>query len=132
MKRNLKALAAAKEGAAIVEFALVAPFLILLLVGILQLGIAFLANAGLQHAVEAGARYATIYPRPTDAQIKNLILRSGYGMRSAQIAGPTITRGANSGSAYADISMSYTLRMDFIFFQLEPLQLRHERRAYQL
>ena len=53
MRRN-------EDGQALVEFALVAPMLLLLLFGIIQFGIAFMNNVALTDAVRAGARKAAV------------------------------------------------------------------------
>ena len=81
MTRSLRKLVQCRKGAAAVDFALAAPVVALFLVGFLQIGMPGMAKAGLGQAVESGARYATIYPRPTDAQISAKILAGGYGMR---------------------------------------------------
>jgi Flp pilus assembly protein TadG len=49
-----------EEGQALVEFALVAPILFLILFGIVQFGIAFKHSIALTDAVRAGARKATV------------------------------------------------------------------------
>lgn len=120
------------RGAAAVEFALAAPVIVLFLLGFLQIGMLGMAKAGLGQAVEAGARYATIYPRPTDAQISAKILAGGYGMRSAGIVGPTLSHGTSSGSPFVDITMTYRQTLDFGFFTLGSVELTHTRRAYQV
>lgn len=126
-----RGLARADDGASAAEFALAAPFLIMLLTGIFQVGMLFLANAGLQQAIEAAARYATLYPRPTTEQISARVLEGGYGLRPSGIKGPSITYGATDGTPYADISMSYAMQLDFIFFKSPPIELAHTRRVYQ-
>jgi hypothetical protein len=47
-----------ESGGALVEFALVAPLVILLIMAALELSILFWVNLTLQHAVHEGARYA--------------------------------------------------------------------------
>ena len=121
-----------ERGAAAVEFVLAAPVVVLFLVGFLQIGMLGMAKAGMCQAVESGARYATIYPRPTDAQISAKIRTSGYGMRAANITGPTLVHGTNAGSPYIDITMTYRQSLDFGFFTLGPIDLTHTRRAYQV
>ena len=55
-------------GAAALEFALAFPVLISIIYGIFMIGMVFMASAGLQHALGEAARYATLFPTPTDAQ----------------------------------------------------------------
>jgi len=118
------------DGAAAVEFALVAPALILLIVGIAQLGVLFMANAGLHHAVGEGARFATIYPRPNDEQIRARIADTRYGLDPASLSTPTITPGTDDGAPYLDISATYTVTPDFVFFTLPAVTLTETRRAF--
>lgn len=118
------------EGIAAAEFALVAPALILLIVGIAQLGILFMANAALRNAVAEGARYATIWPRPNDTQIRNRITGSDFGLDSRRMATPAIVHGTSDGANFVDISVTYTVPLDFIFFSTPPVTLTETRRAF--
>src|SRR3546814_20073205 len=58
-------LARDQRGAAAIEFVLAVPPFIMLLMGALQLGIIACARTGLQHAVDEGARYASLFPTPS-------------------------------------------------------------------
>jgi Flp pilus assembly protein TadG len=57
-----------QEGAAAVEFALVAPILVILLFGVLQFGVAFLHVQTIRSAVREGARYAAVGGTKADIQ----------------------------------------------------------------
>lgn len=120
-----------ERGASATEFALAVPILLILIIGILQLGILFFANAGLRQAVEEGARYATIYPSPSDSAITAKVTGSRFGLDSAYITGPTVTHGTSSGVKYVDVTMSYAVPLDFVLFEASPVTLTHSRRAYQ-
>lgn len=129
-------LARQERGAAAIEFGIIAPVLLLMLFGLLQLGVMFNAQAGLKNAVAEGARYATIYPNPSDTQIRDRITNRRFGMQPALIGGPTITRGNNAGPdgnvKYVEITMTYSVPMNFVFFDLPAVQLTETRRAYIL
>jgi Flp pilus assembly protein TadG len=45
-------------GSTLVEFAIIAPVFLLLMIGIIELSMAYFANLTMQHAVREGARYA--------------------------------------------------------------------------
>ncbi|MGC2415443.1 MAG: TadE family protein [Stellaceae bacterium] len=60
-------LRSAPRGGAIVEFALVAPFLVLLAIGLFDLGLGLWQKLQVQAAAEAGAQYAAQHPDPWDA-----------------------------------------------------------------
>jgi Flp pilus assembly protein TadG len=57
-----RALLRSPRGAAIIEFALILPFLVLLLVGLCDLGFAAYDSMQVQAAAEAGAQYAARHP----------------------------------------------------------------------
>ena len=64
-----------EKGAALVEFALVAPLFFLVLFAIIEFGYLYWANLSMQHAVREGARYAVVTgvtgftaPSPTPAE----------------------------------------------------------------
>jgi Flp pilus assembly protein TadG len=120
------------SGNAAIQFAMVGPVVILLLLGIFQLGMLGLARAGLAQGVEAGARYATIYPRPSDSDISAKILAHDYGMVASGIANPTFVHGTTNGTAYVDITMRYTVTLNFGFYRTSALQMNYTRRAYQV
>ena len=119
-----------RKGGAAAEFAIISPVLIGALVGLAQLGILFFANAGLSNAVAEGARYATIYPRPSNTQIQARISAQRFGLNPTYLTTPTITPGTSSGANYLEISMSYNVPLDFIFFDGPTVTLTKTRRAY--
>ena len=119
------------RAATTVEFALAAPGLLVLVFGLMQVGMAFLANAGVRNAVEAGARKAVVYPRPTDTTITSTISANTFGLDSSRITGPTLTHGTANGVPYVDISMNYSYPFTLAFVPLSPINLSYTRRAYQ-
>lgn len=130
MRESSQRLRRDARGVAAIEFAILAPVVLLLIVGIARLGILFMANSGLRSAVAEGARYATIYPRPTDAQITQRITDRRFGLQAGNLNAATIVHGTADGADYADISMSYSVPMDFVFFRLPNVTLTANRRAY--
>lgn len=118
-------------GTATLEFAVGAPLILVLSVGVIQMGMALFAHAGLRSAVESGARYAVIYPTPTDTQIATLARQSAYGIDLARVAGPTLRHGTSNGVNYVDISMEYSFPLHFPFVKNQSINLRYGRRAYQ-
>lgn len=122
-----------QRGAAAIEFGIIAPVLLLMLFGLLQLGVMFNAQAGLKNAVAEGARYATIFPNPTNDQIRDRITDRRFGMQAALISGPTITRGLGGPTGnikYVEITMTYSVPLNFVFFTLPSVTLTETRRAY--
>lgn len=120
------------SGAAAMEFALVAPIVFAVLFGFAQVGLAFFAKAGIEHGVETGARYASIYPRPTDAQIAAKVLAHVYGTSANGLSQPIITHGISRNVPYAEISLTYQYTLDLGFVAFGPVTLSHRRRVYQV
>jgi Flp pilus assembly protein TadG len=121
-----------ERGASAVEFAIAVPVLLVMIIGIIQLGILFMANAGLQQAVEEGARFATIFPNPDDSEIIARVNDRRFGLDAANVTGPSVTPGTTSdGINYVDVTMSYSAPLNFVFFETDPVTLSHTRRAYQ-
>ena len=120
-----------RNGTTAVEVALSLPVLLTAIIGILQLSTMFFANAGLHQAVESGARYATLYPSPSDSQIIAKVHASRYGLDASRITGPSVTHGTSNGVKYVDLSMSYSVPVNFVFFQAGSLTLTKSQRAYQ-
>jgi Flp pilus assembly protein TadG len=119
-----------ERGNALIEFALIAPVFIGFIIAISQLGLLFFANAGLANAVGEGARLATIFPRPTDAQIIARIANGRYGLDPARITGPTIQNVTQDGISSSTITISYAAPVDFIFYKFGPITLTQTRRVY--
>lgn len=120
------------SGVAAVEMALALPVLILFIYGIFQIGMVMAASAGMQHALGEGARLATIYPYPTDATVKTRIENKVFGtyIGSYTVADPVdVTNGV--GTTYAkDLSVTYTVTPNFLFFTAPPVTLVRTKRVY--
>lgn len=107
-----------ERGAAVIEMAIILPVLILLIYGIFQVGILYQANAGMQHALGQGARYATLClspdpcENPTPAQVKTVIENSVFGTKPGTFTVPTPT----VASGVMTITVNYTQPTNFIFF----------------
>jgi Flp pilus assembly protein TadG len=130
MRARLRRIARCSAGVSALEFALVSPVLILMLIILAQFGILFFAKSGLKNLVADAARYATIYPRPTDAQLLNRMAQPHFGLVSADLSTPTISHGVANGTNYVDISVSYTVPVNVFVWQTGPYVLSEARRAY--
>jgi hypothetical protein len=119
-----------KSGAAAIEFSIVAPVMLLMMFGIWNAGVMLFAQNGIRSAVESGARHATIFPRPTQAQINQRVQAGYYGPHMGTINGPTFVYGVQNGTPIVTISMSYTHETALPFLSLPPVTLSHERTAY--
>lgn len=131
MTRSLARLGRDRRGASAIEFALIAPLFILMIVGVTQLGGLFYAHAALRNAVSEGARFATIFPRPTEAQVVARI-NSHRGPAGGTWGTPTVVYAldAPTGRWRATITATYTANFDFILFRWTGVTLTYSRRAY--
>jgi hypothetical protein len=122
-----------ERGVAATEMALALPVLVTMIYGIFQVGLLYQANAGMQHALGEGARFATLCVQsggtcvpPTDPQIKarmtNKLFGRGDGTFTVQDPVP--------GTGYRDLAISYSKRMNFIFFPGPTITLNRSKRAY--
>jgi Flp pilus assembly protein TadG len=133
--KQLFRLGSDNRGATIIEFALVLPALVLFIYGIFIVGQLFSANAGMQHALGEGARYATLCLNPTpsmgctvasDSQIQARISSKVFGTGSGTFTVATPV----AGSGYRDLSVTYTMPMDFLFFSGPNVTLTRTKRVY--
>ena len=122
-----------QQGAAAVEMALAAPVLITIIYGIFQVGLLYQANAGMQHALGEGARFATLcVPTgstcnpPSDAQIKARMTSKLFGKGDGNFT----VQDPVAGTGYRDLRVTYVKTMRFIFFPGPTITLNREKRAY--
>jgi hypothetical protein len=100
-----------------------------MIIGVSQLGLLYFAHSGVHHAVEQAARTASIFPKPTNDVIRTSLESSRFGMAGTLV--PSITdASADAGRSAIDISLSYVVPLDFIFFQTPPVTLSHTRRVF--
>lgn len=99
-----------QRGATIVEFAIIAPVFILLMIGVIELSMVYFANLTMQHAVREGARYAVtgqnnLDPNTANQQRYQAVLQkikdSSMGMYDKVAPTVSVTNmsgGSNSGA----------------------------------
>lgn len=120
------------RGAAAIEMAIALPVLIAMIYGLFQVGLLYQANAGMQHALGEGARVATLYERytsnnvPTDAAIKGRMTAKLFGKGD----GAFTVNDPVTGTGYKDLSITYTKKMNFLFFNGPTITLSRSKRAY--
>jgi len=135
-----------ERGAAVIEIAIALPTLILFIWGIFQLGIAFQANAGMQHALGEGARLATICVNPTasgcgtptdaeiEAKISEKLFGTGIGEFDVELSRPVDDPDTatvdESDVNYVDLSATFTMPTNFLFFNGPELDLTRTKRVY--
>jgi hypothetical protein len=106
---------AQQRGAAVVEFALILPILLGLLVGGIDASLALYDKAVITNASREGARAGIVARKPqlTDAQIRQVVnqyAQSALVSLGANPAQPTVTiqKGSLGGDATLQVTVSYT------------------------
>ncbi len=128
MTRRNRHLLRNERGSAAIEFAVAAPLLATLIWGVFQFGMLFEANAGVQHSLGQAARYATIYPTPSDTAIQAKITANKFGLGNGTWSAPVIADDTATNSKL--ITVSYSQPMDFLLFQGPQVTLTRSKRVY--
>jgi Flp pilus assembly protein TadG len=119
-----------QSGVGALEFALIAPALLGMLVGITQLGALYFARADLRNAVAAGARQAQIFPRPAADAVVTSIRAKMVRLDQTKLTGPTVTVVNNVTYPYADIEVRYAVPLNFIIYKPPAVTLIERRRVF--
>jgi len=120
-----------RGGASVIELALTLPILVTALYGIFVVGCMMEANAGIQHALGEGARAATLFPTPSDSTLVTRMQDKVFGMNYGAFNTPTVTTPDSSSCTNCkDLSVSYTLTPNFLFFNGPPITLSRTKRVY--
>jgi Flp pilus assembly protein TadG len=141
--RRLTRIQQNEDGAAIVEMAIALPVLVSMIYGIFTLGQLFEANAGIQHGLGEGARFATLCPSlqfnatanstkctlPTGTDIKARVNSKLFGTRNGTFDAPTLdTTTASTG--YVTLGVTYHQTMNFLLFTGPTVDLARSKRVY--
>ena len=120
-----------ERGAATVEMALTLPILLMFIYGIFQIGVILAANAGMQHALGEGARFATLTPTPADATIVTRMSSKVFGIHVGTFSTPTVTTPATTVCINCRLlSVGYSVTPNFLFFNGPVINLAREKRVY--
>jgi Flp pilus assembly protein TadG len=123
-------LARDQQGAAVVEMAITLPVIVSFIWGIFQLGLLFQANAGMQHALGEASRLATIFPTPTDDEIRNRVLAKRFGTYNGRLEALNIQTTNTGVAPYKDLTLVYSQPMNYLFFAGGTVTLTRSKRVY--
>lgn len=125
-----------EEGAAVVELALSLPVLVTLIYGIFEFSQLYWANAGMQHALGEGARYATLCipdtsasagcDNPTDANIKAKENTKLFG----PVGGTFNVQDVVDGTNVKTLTITYSRSMNFLLFTGPTITLSRSKQVY--
>lgn len=121
-----------QRGSGTVEFSMIAPVLITLMVGAMNVGSYFFAQNSIDYAVDKTAREAAVYPFKSDSELETIfddaiLKKEADGAVTLGLSHGT----ASNGVGYVDLSTSYKVPVNMIFFNLGSITVRSERRVYQ-
>jgi Flp pilus assembly protein TadG len=122
-----------ERGAAVIEIAIVLPVLITFIYGIFQIGILYQANAGMQHALGEGARFATLCQPvtggcnvATDTQIRARMNAVVFGTNPGTFNIPDPT----TVNRVMTLTVNYSQPMNFLFFPGPTVNLSRTKTVY--
>ena len=138
MTNAAKRLTKAEDGAAAIEMAIALPVLVLFIIGIFSFGQVFQAQAGMQHALGEGARYATLCLNPntsgtctlpTSTAIKARVNAKLFGTSNGTFDTPTVDT-STASSGYVTVTVTYHQAMNFVFFSLPSQTFTQSKVVY--
>jgi Flp pilus assembly protein TadG len=129
VKTLLQHLRRDQSGSSSIEFAIAVPVLVAFIYGIFSVSLLFQANAGVQHALGEAARYATIFPTPTDTQIQTMITESDFGLGGGTLDTPVIDN-SQLANGYKTISLTYHRPVHLLFMNGPTVTITRSKRVY--
>ncbi|MDH3606693.1 MAG: pilus assembly protein [Acidimicrobiia bacterium] len=121
----MKSLRKSDRGAAMVEFAIIAPLLLLVVFGIIEFGRAYNAQNSLTHAAREGARE---YAISQDAVAGEAIAKAAAtSLDSTQITA-TLTGcdSADQGGGAASVTLAYPFQLQIAFLPISNFTMQSE------
>lgn len=120
-----------RRGAALIEFALASPIFLAALIGLVQLGQMMFAGAEVRAIVGDAARILKTNPDLTEDELEDYIESRVENTSSVTVSKPILEAGVNDdGIDFREISLTYTVTLDFVFFELDPFTVDASRRVY--
>lgn len=110
-----------ERGAAAVEFAIVMPLLMVLMVGIMEFGYAFFLQASVSSAARVGVRYYTINWNSTNAATKAAAIQTSIEMAKLAVPDGTKVTAASAFSPLCAKDIQTTLVVTYKYGSLTGL-----------
>ena len=128
---DLKILRRNERGAAAIEMAIALPVLLVMIYGIFQVGLVFQANAGMQHALGEGARYATLCVptangcnSPADSAVVTRMQSKLFGTNIGSFGTPAVSTPATSVCTNCRLlTVTYSVTPNYLFFNGPAINL---------
>ncbi|ANT51075.1 TadE/TadG family type IV pilus assembly protein [Mesorhizobium amorphae] len=120
-KQRARAFAGDASGGAAFEFALIAPFLIMLLFGIFAFGWSMNNMSSVRYALEASARSLQLNNTMTESQIQAIAKQKLEALGLKNVSVTITTDPASGGFKMAHVNASYAFVIDFPYFDQYPI-----------
>ncbi|RTM01231.1 MAG: pilus assembly protein [Hyphomicrobiales bacterium] len=120
-KRGLRAFASNVSGGAGLEFALVAPFLVMLLFGIFAFGWSMNNASSVRYALEASARSLQLNNTLTQSDIQAVATKKLQALGLQNVNVTITTDPASGGFRMAHVNASYAFVISFPYFSDYPI-----------
>lgn len=133
MTRLFRLLRRDENGAGAVEFALSVPVLITMIYGIFEFSQLYEANAGMQHALGEGARFATLcVPTGTgcNAETNDDIKAKMNAKLFGPVGGTFNVQDVVDGTNSKTLTITYTRTMNFLLFTGPAVTLTRSKLVY--
>ena len=127
-----------QQGAAAIEMAFAFPVLIVMIWALVQFGMVYQAQAGIQQALGEGARFATLCINPTTngcsaptaANIKAKITSRVYGTGPGTFTVSDPVSGTAGSSDYFDLTVSYSQPTNLLLFPGPTINISRSKRVW--
>jgi len=126
--RRLRRFLRATDGAAAVEFAIIAPVFVIFLISIFEGGRMMWIRNSIQTATEEAGRWAMVNTAASDDQIRTKA-SDYYGEVGLDTPDFAIDRDTTDGVDYVTITGSYSFGYEFAFFNFGTIQLAGKARV---
>ena len=131
MLKRIKTFLRDNRGTAAVEFALVLPLTVTMLLGTLNMSIYLFFQNSLSSALDEASRAVSVWPIPSDSDLQSEFtdhLLSAQQFGNAQLA---ITHGTDvSGRDYVDLEATGGIYVNLVFVDLGTIPVRLTKRSY--
>ncbi|BCG95635.1 TadE/TadG family type IV pilus assembly protein [Mesorhizobium sp. 131-2-1] len=110
-----------RSGGAGLEFALIAPFLVMLLFGIFAFGWSFNATSTVRYTLETSARALQLNNTLTQSQIQAIATQKLLALGLKNVVVTIATDPASGGFKMAHLTASYAFVIEFPYFDQYPI-----------